>query len=174
MKLTWSHAVLKVRDIEQMLDFYTGVLGFEVSDRGGVGGETEIVFLSQSPDEHHQLAMMNTRTDEDPVNSLDHLAFRTPGFADLMTLHERLAANELEALPLSHGNTLSLYFSDPEGNGVEVFWDTPWHVAQPQAKVWDPALEEPAALEWVKEHFGEEATFEPAPDFYARQRESAG
>ena len=34
---------------------------------------------------------------------------------------------------MSHGNTLSIYFNDPEGNGLEVFWDTPWHVAQPKA-----------------------------------------
>ena len=46
MALQWSHAVYYVRDIDQMIDFYTNVLGFEVSDRGAVGpeGSPESVF----------------------------------------------------------------------------------------------------------------------------------
>jgi catechol-2,3-dioxygenase len=66
-------------------------------------------------------------------------------------------------LPLSHGNTLSLYFSDPEGNGLEVFWDTPWHVSQPEAILWDTSLNEKQALAWV------EKTFSNRPDFSKRE-----
>ena len=42
-----------------------------------------------------------------------------------------------------------------------MFWDTPWHVAQPQGKPWDITLDETQALAWVKENFGDETTFEP-------------
>ena len=42
-----------------------------------------------------------------------------------------------DIMPLTHGNAWSIYFSDPEHNGVEVFIDTPWHVQQPQAKPLD-------------------------------------
>ncbi len=173
MQLTWSHAVLNVRDLNSMLDFYTQVLGFTIEDRGPLApnADTEIVFLSQFADEHHQLAMMNSRRDEEPANSLNHMAFRTAEYEDIQTLHAKLAETEgVNILPLSHGNTLSLYFNDPEGNGIEVFWDTPWHVDQPQGKPWDVSLEKDAALQWVEANFSDEPSFEPQEDYYARRR----
>ena len=175
MRLTWSHAVMYVRDQEKMLDFYTNVLGFEITDRGPIGdGAPEILFLSQNPDEHHQLAMIETREDDGPSNSVNHLAFRTAAFADVTALYEKLQAIDgITVGPLSHGNTLSIYFNDPEGNGIEVFWDTPWHVAQPQGKPWDISMGEERALEWVKENFGDETTFEPREDYFDRRRQAA-
>nr|BAH89746.1 catechol 2,3-dioxygenase [uncultured bacterium]BAH90536.1 catechol 2,3-dioxygenase [uncultured bacterium] len=160
MKLTWSHAVLNVRDLDRMLEFYTGVLGFTISDRGPLGpGAPEIVFMSNDPTEHHQIAMVPMREGETAGNPLNHLAFRVEHFADVSAVHERLDDLSVDILPLSHGNTLSLYFDDPEGNGLEVFWDTPWHVQQPQGKVWEPTLDESAALAWVEEAFAGEPGF---------------
>ena len=175
MKLSWSHAVLYVRDQEKMLDFYTRVLGFEVTDRGPLGeGAPEIVFMSQDEDEHHQLAMIQTRQDEDPPNSVNHFAFRVETFEAVRDLHGVLSGMDgINVGPLSHGNTLSVYFNDPEGNGIEVFWDTPWHVAQPQGKPWDVSMDESQALSWVQENFGDEASFEPRDDYYARRRAAA-
>jgi catechol-2,3-dioxygenase len=164
MKLTWSHAVLNVRDLDGMLAFYTDVLGFKISDRGPLGrGAPEIVFMSNDPDEHHQIAMVPIRgADGEPSgNPLNHLAFRVGRFEDVKGLHQRLSDLAVDILPLSHGNTLSLYFNDPEGNGLEVFWDTPWHVEQPQGKVWEPTLDEESALAWVEKNFQDEPGFEP-------------
>ena len=120
MKLSWSHTVINVRDLERMLGFCTDVLGFEISDRGPLGpGAPEIVFLSNDPDEHHQVAMVASRDGETAANPLNHMAFRVDSFEDVKTLHECLSASEdAKILPVSHGNTLSLYFSDPEGNGL--------------------------------------------------------
>ncbi len=161
MKLSWSHTVINVRDMNRMLDYYTNVLGFEISDRGPLGPDApEIVFLSNDPDEHHQVAMVEAREGETGGNPLNHMAFRVERFEDVKTLHERLTVDQgAQVLPLSHGNTLSLYFSDPEGNGLEVFWDTPWHVAQPQGKAWDPSLDQDDALAWVEENFSSEPSF---------------
>ncbi len=161
MKMTWSHAVLNVRDLDRMLDFYTNVLGFTVSDRGPLGPKMpEIVFLSNDPDEHHQVAMVPGRDAETTGNPFNHMAFRVSGFEDVKEMHGRLSAQDgMEILPLSHGNTLSLYFNDPEGNGLEVFWDTPWHVDQPQGKVWDTSLDLDGALAWVEENFSAEPSF---------------
>ena len=171
MNLTWSHAVMYVRDLDAMLDFYTNVLGFAVTDRGPMGEKMpEIIFLSQSPDEHHQIAMITSRKEDGPSNSVNHFAFRTDDFAKLKGLHSRLVPlDRIKVMPLSHGNTLSLYFNDPENNGIEVFWDTPWHVAQPAGKPWDPSLSEQQALDWVQAEFGSEASFEPREDYYARR-----
>ena len=85
----------------------------------------------------------------------------TGSLDDLRILRDRLTAAGIDPiLPINHGNAWSLYFSDPEGNGLEVFWDTPWHVEQPQGKVWDASLDKDAALAWVEENFSAEAGFE--------------
>ena len=48
MKLSWSHAVLNVKDEDKILDFYTGILGFTVSDRGQLAENApDIIFMSQ-------------------------------------------------------------------------------------------------------------------------------
>jgi catechol 2,3-dioxygenase len=67
-----------------------------------------------------------------------------------------------------------VYFSDPEGNGVEVFIDTPWHVAQPQGKALD--LERPTEEieEWTEAAFRDEPEFGSLPEFYARRAEHLG
>ena len=169
MQLSWSHAVLYVKDQARMLDFYTNTLGFAVTDRGPIGGDgsPEIVFLSAAPEEHHQIAMIQTRKDDDASNSVNHFAFRVAEFEDVTRLNAALAGMEgINCMPLSHGNTLSIYFNDPEKNGIEVFWDTPWHVAQPQGKPWDASMDKDAALTWVQEQFGSEPSFEPRADYY--------
>ena len=142
MQLQWSHAVIHVRNLEDMLSFYTGVLGFEVSDRGPVAGEgsPEIVFMSQVPTDHHQIAFLAAGRDDAPPNTVSHLAGRVASLDDVKEMKDRIEKDgRIENIqPLTHGNAWSVYFADPEGNGLEVFCDTPWHVAQPQGKSWDP------------------------------------
>ena len=69
MQVQWSHSVLKVRDIEAMTQFYCDALGFEVADRGTVGADAEIVFLSGSSRDHHQLGLMTGRSDALPIST---------------------------------------------------------------------------------------------------------
>lgn len=171
MQLQWSHAVIYVRNLEPMLDFYCNLLGFDITDRGQLAeAGPEIVFLSQVPDDHHQLAMVATRKDDSPSNSVNHFAFRIQEFSELQSLYKSLEVIDgMEINPLSHGNTLSIYFSDPERNGIEVFWDTPWHVAQPQGKAWDLNLTNEEALAWVKKEFSLEPGFGPRQDYYKQR-----
>jgi len=165
MNLKWSHAVLNVKDADKILEFYTGMLGFTITDRGPLGENApEIIFMSQDTDEHHQLAVAVMRKDEGPSNSLNHLAFRVESFDDIKVLSSKLKSGSVDILPLSHGNTLSLYFNDPEGNGLEVFWDTPWHVAQPDGVVWDTSLDKEKALAWVEETFSGKPSFKKRED----------
>lgn len=136
LQLDVAHVVLYVRDVDTMIDFYCRVLGFEVTDRGPLptGGSREIVFLSQSPRHHHQLALVTGRDHQGPSPDLHHVAYRTTGtLDDLRRLAEELRAEPgvADVRPRTHGNAWSVYFADPEGNGVEIFLDTPWHVQQP-------------------------------------------
>lgn len=133
-RLSLGHATIAVRDLDTMVAFYTDVLGFHVTNRGEPApGMGEMVFLSQDPTSHHQIVLV--ATPEPPARGFalaDHLAFRTGTLDDLRAIGERLAAAQVATvMPVSHGNAWSLYFTDPEGNGLECFLDTPFHVAQP-------------------------------------------
>jgi catechol-2,3-dioxygenase len=133
-RLRLSHTTIAVDDLDAMLDFYCGVLGFHVNDRGTVGplDGVEMAFLSQDPAEHHQIVLVAGETGEHQFVMVDHLAFRTGSLADLRMIAANLAAAGIEGvIPISHGNAWSLYFTDPEGNGLECFVDSPFHVAQP-------------------------------------------
>lgn len=177
LELEVAHAVLYVRDSAKMIDFYTRVLGFEVTDRGPLGrpGGAEIIFLSQTPRHHHQVAFVDTRAEPGKSNNLDHVAYRTKGsLADLKALYEVLKAEPevTNIRPLTHGNAWSVYFSDPEGNGVEIFLDTPWYVAQPEGHPID--LEQPVEeiAAWTEQHYREtRPEFSPIEDFYAKRAE---
>lgn len=169
MALSWSHTVLQVKDAPAMLDFYTRVLGFQVTDEGEIPGGRYIYFLSQQADEHHQLGMVTTRTDSGPPNSLAHIAFRVGAMAELRSVIDRVEAEKLSYRPTSHGSTWSVYFQDPEENGVEIFFDTPFHVQQPQGETWDVAMADDDLLAWTQETFKNEADFGPREAYVARR-----
>lgn len=169
LRLEVAHAVLYVHDLDLMLDFYVNTLGFAITDRGPLGPKTEIVFLSQSAD-HHQVAFMTGRAEPKPSNSTNHIAFRSAGtLDDLRALRATLAADPRVRgiMPLTHGNAWSVYFNDPEFNGVEVFIDSPWHVQQPQGLPIDFDKSNAEIEELTRAHFSEQPGFGPIDAFYA-------
>jgi len=174
MQLRWSHAVVYVRDMDNMLDFYTNVLGFRVTDRGPLGKDDgpEIVFMSQVDTDHHQLAFLNVRRDEEASNSVNHFAFRVGALDDVKKMNARLTADgrATDLNPLTHGNAWSIYFSDPEGNGIEVFCDSPWHVSQPQARPWDITQDNEDVIRETRATFENESGFGDIEAFYDAQR----
>jgi len=178
MKLRWSHAVLYVRDMPAMLAFYREILGFEVSDRGpvdpGLPG-VEVVFLSQVDSDHHQLAFAPVRG-EGPSTTLDHVAFRVAAWDDVRGLAERLRADgrATDVAGISHGNAWSVYFKDPEGNGLEVFCDSPYHVPQPQLVPIDLGMSEAELRRATEERFGGEPGFTTMDAYRAAQRARLG
>lgn len=143
-RLTLSHATVAVGDLDAMLEFYCGVLGFAVTNRGPVGDGAEMAFISQDPTEHHQLVFVSgLPRPEHQFVMADHMAFRTGSLDDLRDISNRLAAAGVEGIiPIDHGNAWSLYFNDPEGNGLECFVDSPFHVAQPFADQLDLAADD--------------------------------
>ena len=138
-RLVMGHSTLAARDLNALAAFYCDVLGFEVTNRGPIPNDQEIAFLSQDPAAHHQIAMVGgASTGPSDFVMVDHLAFRTATLGDLRITHAILvAAGVTDILQIDHGNAWSLYFNDPEGNGVETYVDTPFHVAQPYAGSWD-------------------------------------
>lgn len=176
MGLKLSHALIEVADLDKVVPFYTDILGFQVTDRGHINDETEIAFMSQDPENHHQIALAGTLKDKEGRSNFGHVAFRMESLDDLRALKKRLDSEGIAiGRELSHGNAWSLYFADPEGNGVECFVDTPFHVSQPQGKPTNIDLDDAALLDKTRADFQQEPEFGPYADWQeAMRRKLAG
>ena len=148
--LAFTHVGIHVTDMDRMVDFYTRVVGFAVSDRGPrLSGGGEIAFMTRDPREHHQLVLATGRPANLPFNMVNQLSFLVDGLATLKALYRELKREPgVEDLgPVSHGNALSAYFFDPEKNRIEFYLHTPWHVPQPHRIAVDLSL--PDAQLWA-------------------------
>ena len=121
-----GHVHLKVADLERAVAFYSGVLGFEITQRMGRGA----AFLSAGGYHHHiGLNTWESLGGSPPApgtTGLYHIAIRYPDRRALADALRRLAEARI---PLDgaadHGGSEALYLRDPDGNGVELYWDRP-------------------------------------------------
>lgn len=136
MGYTVSPFEIRVRDGAAMAKFYTEVLGFQVTDRGlltrGPAAGRELIFMSHSPDEHHQIILIPSNDGGPGGTGIGHVAFRVDTLDGVRRVFEKVRAlPHAKPEPVSHGNTWSVYFRDPEDNRIEVFTQIPWHANQP-------------------------------------------
>jgi catechol 2,3-dioxygenase len=121
-----GHVHLKVADIERALEFYCGVLGFELMQRLGPSA----AFVSAGGYHHHiglnTWESMGGHAPASGTTGLYHLAILYPTRADLGRALKGLIRHKV---PLDgaadHGVSEALYLRDPDGNGVELYWDRP-------------------------------------------------
>jgi catechol 2,3-dioxygenase len=127
-----AHVGIFVRDIEAMTRFYTEVFGLRMTDHGeGRNFKMTLHFLSGSPDQHHQLVLASGRAADAP-STIMQLSFKVDVIDGLRRVRAlALARGATQMRGMNHGNALSIYFLDPEGNTVEVYVDTPWYIPQP-------------------------------------------
>lgn len=165
-QISFSHVGVYVFDMPKMVDFYQRMLGLVVTDRGELPGG-EIVFLSRATSDHHQLALVTGR--EAKETTVNQLAFRVDSLADLRDMSERVEADAEagEQRIVSHGNAWSTYFADPEGNRIEFFVDSPFYVEQPAGVAFDLTQSDDEILEWTKQQFGDDPTFQPVEQWRA-------
>lgn len=165
-KLSFSHVGVFVHDLPKMVDFYTRVLGLVVSDRAVRGDGSEIAFMTLDPREHHQVVFATGRPADLPYNMIQQLSFRAENLAALREMYAALKREPiLELGPLSHGNAISAYFRDPEGNRLEVFVDTKWHVPQPCAAPLDLTKSEDEIMTFVEKQVAALQDVKPRSDW---------
>src|SRR6202142_4141559 len=121
-----GHVHLKVADLERALKFYRDVLGFELTQRFG----SQAAFLSAGGYHHHiGLNTWESAGGSPPppgTTGLYHVAILYPTRALLADALRRLQAAGIELDGASdHGVSEALYLRDPDGNGVELYWDRP-------------------------------------------------
>lgn len=121
-----GHVHLKVADLERSLDFYCGILGFELMQRMGA----EAAFVSAGG-YHHQIGLntWDSRGGSPPAagtTGLFHIGVLYPTRATLAdALHRLQRANIRLDGASDHGVSEALYLRDPDQNGVELYWDRP-------------------------------------------------
>ena len=121
-----GHVHLKVADIDRALNFYCGVLGFELTQRIG----PQAAFISAGGYHHHiGLNTWESRGGPPPPagsTGLYHLAILYPTRAELADALRRLTEAKIPLEGASdHGVSEALYLRDPDDNGVELYWDRP-------------------------------------------------
>lgn len=121
-----GHIHLKVADLERSLGFYRDILGFEITQRYG----SQAVFLSAGGYHHHiGLNTWQSKGMPKAVKSgvgLYHHAIVYPARRDLAAILKRLLDLEYPLTGAAdHGVSEAVYLDDPDGNGVELYWDRP-------------------------------------------------
>jgi len=127
MQPSFSHIGLYVKSVQKMERFYCDVLGFYVTDRLGTG-EQEMVFLSRSLDEHHQIVLAPGRS-ETSSSTINQISFELKNLSSLVGAFKALSKLNISGMQsLNHGGSWSLYIPDPEENTIELFVKTIWYV----------------------------------------------
>lgn len=140
MRPQLKHVGIYVDDIDRMEHFYTRVFDLVVTDRGQVPrlDNRRIVFMSAAPDAHHQFVLLAGKDPASGPSVVFQFSFHLQNLSELRTIRDRLqaeGASDIKAI--CHGNAWSVYAQDPEGNGLEAYLDTPWHVPQPHGVPFD-------------------------------------
>lgn len=157
-----AHGGIYVRDVARQVDFYTRVLGFVVADRG-VSERLgyELAFLTAASDHHHQVVFISGRA-PGGVTTVNQLSFKVGDLEELKEMYRRARdAGVTDIRQVNHGNALSFYMTDPEGNGIEVYIDTPWYVPQPHGELIDLTLPSEQILAMAEQHCRETPGFLP-------------
>jgi catechol 2,3-dioxygenase len=120
-----GHVHLKVSDLDRALDFYLGVLGFELQARMG----DQAAFISAGGYHHHVgLNTWESRGGSPPpagTTGLYHFAIRYPSRAALARAVRSVLDAGIRIGASDHGVSEAVYLSDPDGNGIELYWDRP-------------------------------------------------
>ena len=149
----FAHVVYMTRRFDEMIAWYRDVFEADV-----VHQDPALAFLTYD-DEHHRFAFANldvlkpseTEPDDRGAIGVNHVAYTYGSIGDLLDTYKRLKRSGIDPYwPVHHGTTLSLYYTDPDGNRMEFQVDcgtveeakalmaTPAYAANPVGVMFDP------------------------------------
>jgi catechol 2,3-dioxygenase len=153
-----DHVNIYVRNAERAHQWYTDVFGFHTQDVSKHPGTDKVraVFLACDPDHAHDIALFEVGEDaagpQKGQVGLNHVAWRMGSLNDLKEMYQRLKARDVPVHVGDHTVSIGIYFDDPDGNGLEVYYEQPrseWHRERPFTEAgpkgrfpgpWDEAL----------------------------------
>ena len=105
--------------------------------------------MSANPaDEHHEFVLAKGRDVPEGAKGVQQISFKVGSPSDLQEYHRRFEAEKVRVERfVNHGNALGLYFFDPEGNRIEVYYKTGFPVPQPHG---DPLSFEDSPEQWIE------------------------
>jgi len=135
-----DHVNIYVRNAERSYRWYTDILGLHTQDIFHHPGTEKMraAFLSCHPDHAHDIALFEVGEDAAAPQKgqigLNHVAWRMANLDDLAEMYEQLKVRKVPIRVVDHTVSLGIYFSDPDGNGLEVYYELPrseWHQDRP-------------------------------------------
>jgi catechol 2,3-dioxygenase len=118
-----GHAHLKVRDLDRAVAFYTRHFSLRVVERIG----NHYAFLTGG-DMHHEIALQNVGDNAPSAPAqgvgLYHVAFEVPDARSFALAYRQLQGDGVPVALVDHLISWAMYFNDPDGNGLEIYWDT--------------------------------------------------
>jgi catechol-2,3-dioxygenase len=122
-----GHVGIWAKDFEKVRDFYSQMVGLTISDQ-----TADAAFMSSDPKrEHHEFVLFRA-TQPQQHTSVQQISFSCEKLEDVCSYYRRFKENGVKfSRVVSHGNAVGLYFFDPEGNQIEVYWTTPFEARQP-------------------------------------------
>ena len=121
-----GHLVLRVRDLDRSEAFYTDVLGLEITGRI----PKTMLFMSAQGESSHELALTSVGPEapgpEQDRVGLYHFAWEMDSVEGLKVLYREMKRKSVDIVRIGdHGASLGVYFRDPDGNEIEVFYELP-------------------------------------------------
>ena len=167
-----GHVGIYAHDLPRMQQFYTTVLGLLVTDSGPGRTGKGIAFMSGNPGNHHQFVLAGGRPETDGYNPINQISFMVNTLAELREVHRRALDNGASEMRVTtHGNAWSCYFKDPEGNVVEAYLDTPFHVPQPHGVPFDLSKSDDEILRETEAHCRQDPGFMTMAEFQQSLRD---
>ena len=153
-----DHVNIYVRNAERSHRWYTDILGLHTQDTfaSPETGRLRAAFLAADPEHAHDVALFEVGDDaagpQKGQVGLNHFAWKMASLDDLKEMHQRLGDKGVPFSVSDHTISIGIYFSDPDGNGLEVYYELPrsqWHRERPFSEKgdkgrfpgpWDEAL----------------------------------
>jgi catechol-2,3-dioxygenase len=128
-----DHVNIFVRNAERSHKWYTDVFGLHTQDTMTFpgAGKLRAAFLSCDRNHAHDIALFEVGEDAPGPQKkgvgLNHVAWRMGSLEDLAEMYHRLKAKDVPISVSDHTVSIGIYFSDPDGNGLEVYYEQPRH-----------------------------------------------
>ena len=126
-----GHVGVYAEDIMKQRDFYSRVMGLKIADEDLDG--RGMIFMSADPKrEHHEFVLVKGRVTDGDAKVIQQISFIVNSVEDLKDFYRRFKEENVNIeRTVSHGNALGMYFFDPEGNRIEIYYRTGYDVPQP-------------------------------------------